>query len=105
MQMMKVERGTTLILELEVIGNLPKPIFSGYAINVRGDDNIGQETRTNETKRRRWMTTTVHNSFVGRKHTLRVDDDKNRDLYLLGKHNKMHYVSCMGMVMRDDNIT
>ena len=51
------------------------------------------------------MTTTVHNSFVGRKHVLRVDDDKNRDLYLLGKHNKMHYVSCMGMVMRDDNIT
>ena len=96
-----------MILELEVIGNLPTPIFSGYAINVRGDNNIGQQT-----KRRRWMTTTVHNSFVGRKHILRVDDDKNRDLYLLVKHNKMnkqtigkHYVSCIGMVMRDDNNT
>ena len=60
------------------------------------------------------MTTTVHNSFVGRKHILRVDDDKNRDLYLLGKHNKMnkqankqgkHYVSCICMVMRDDDNT
>ena len=27
---MKVERGTTLILELEVIGNLPIPIWSGW---------------------------------------------------------------------------
>ena len=99
MMKVEVERGTPLILEVEAMGNLPIPICSGYAINVRGDNNIGQQT-----KRRRWMTTTDTILFVGRKHVLRVDDDKNRDLYLLGKHNK-HYVSCIGMVMRDDTIT
>jgi len=56
----EVERGTPLILEVEAMGNLPIPICSGYAINVRGDNNIGQQT-----KRRRWMTTTLHYSFVG----------------------------------------
>ena len=55
LQMMKVEverARYNIDLELEVMDNLPIPIpiCSGYAINIRGDNNINIGQRTIEEK-------------------------------------------------------